>query len=67
MTIRIEEAIEDIDGIKHIRSTANEGMGTVMINLDLGGDARRVVNEVKSNVDAITTFPLESESRPSAS
>ena len=55
-------AIEGIDGIKQIRSTGNEGMGTVMIELelDLGADARRVVDEVKSNVDAIT-FPLEVE------
>ena len=61
VTVRIEEAIEGIDGIKQIRSTANEGMGTVSIELDLGADARRVVDEVKSNVDAITTFPLETE------
>ena len=50
-----------IDGIKQIRSTANEGMGTVMIELDLGADARRIADEVKSNVDAITAFPLETE------
>ena len=61
MTVRIEEAIEGIDGIKQIRSTANEGMGTVTIEFNLGADARRVVDEVKSNVDAITTFPLETE------
>ena len=38
-----------------------------MIELDLGADARRVVDEVKSNIDAITTFPIETESRSSAS
>ena len=32
-----------------------------MIELDLGADARRVVDEVKSNIDAITTFPIETE------
>ena len=49
MTVRIEEAIEGIDSIKQIRSTANEGMGTVTIEFNLG------------TVDAITTFPLETE------
>ena len=36
-------------------------MGTVMVELDLGADARRVVDEVKSNVDAITSFPTDTE------
>ena len=61
VTVRIEEAIEGIDGIKQIRSTANEGMGTVTIELDLGADGRRVADEVKNNVDAITTFPIDTE------
>ena len=61
VTIRIEEAIQGIDGIKQIQSTAAEGMGTVTIELELGADARKVVDEVKSSVDAITTFPVETE------
>jgi len=61
VTIRIEEAIQGIDGIKQIQSTASEGMGMVMIELELGADARKVVDDVKSNVDAIATFPVETE------
>ena len=61
VTIRIEEAIQGIDGIKQIQSTASEGSGTVTIELELGADARKVVDDVKSSVDAITTFPIETE------
>ena len=61
VTIRIEEAIQGIDGIKEIQSTAAEGMGTVTVELELGADARKVVDEVKGSVDAITTFPVETE------
>ncbi len=61
VVIRIEEAIQGVDGIKEIRSTASEGNGSVMVELELGADARRVVDEVKNNVDAITTFPLGTE------
>ena len=61
VTIRIEEAIQGIDGIKQIQSTASEGSGTVTIELELGADARKVVDDVKSSVDAITTFPVETE------
>ena len=59
--IRIEEAIQGIDGIKQIQSTASEGMGTVIVELELGADARKVVDDIKSTVDAITTFPVETE------
>ena len=59
--VRIEEAIQGIDGIKQITSTASEGMGSVMVELELGADARKVVDDVKSQVDAITTFPAETE------
>ena len=32
-----------------------------MLELELGVDRRRVVDDVKSRVDAITTFPIETE------
>ena len=59
--LRIEEAIQGIDGIKEIQSTASEGSASVMVELELGADARRVVDEIKNQVDAITTFPIETE------
>ena len=59
--VRIEEAIQGIDGIKEIQSTASEGMGMVVVELELGADARKAVDDIKTNVDAITTFPIETE------
>ena len=61
VTILVEEAIQGSDGIKQITSTAAEGMATVSVELDLGADPRKVVDDIKSNVDAITTFPTEAE------
>ena len=61
VVVRVEEAIYGIDGIETIRSTASEGMASVTVDLELGADVRRVVDEVKSNVDAIATFPIETE------
>ena len=61
VSVRIEEAIQGIDGIKEITSTASEGMGTVQVELELGADTRKVVDDITSNVDAITTFPAETE------
>ena len=59
--VRVEEAIQGVDGIKELTSTASEGMGMVLVELELGADARKVIDDVKTRVDAITTFPAETE------
>ena len=58
---RVEDSIQGIDGIKQITSTASEGLGSVTVELELGADARKVVDDIKSNVDAIDTFPEQTE------
>ena len=58
---RLEEAIQGLDGIKRITSTASEGRGKVVVELELGADTRKVVDDVKSRVDAIITFPEQTE------
>lgn len=59
--IRIEEAIEGIEGIDRVNSNANEGMCSVNIELQIDSDYTAVLNEIKGNVDAISTFPRETE------
>lgn len=59
--LKIEEAISGIDGIKEVTSRAVEGLGTVSAVLHLGEDADRVLQDIKSEVDRITTFPEEAE------
>ncbi|MDJ0878096.1 MAG: efflux RND transporter permease subunit [Halieaceae bacterium] len=59
--VRIEEAVHDLNGVKEIRSTAREGMGTVLVEAERGYDMQRLTAEVKTRVDAITTFPAEAE------
>jgi multidrug efflux pump subunit AcrB len=59
--IKVEEAIQDLDGIKRLTSTASEGVGTVMVELESGTDVRELLNDIKARVDAIDTFPEETE------
>ncbi len=59
--VRVEEAIASIEGIKRIRSTAAENLGTVTMELDEDADNRKVLDEVKAAVDRIETFPAETE------
>jgi multidrug efflux pump subunit AcrB len=59
--VRIEEEIQNLEGIKRITSQASEGMGTVTAELYPGEDARKVLDDIKARVDAIDTFPEETE------
>ncbi len=58
---KVEEAVEAIEGVKQITATAAEGRGTVNVELELGADIARALDEVKSEVDQIQTFPDEAE------
>ncbi len=59
--IRIEEAIDGVEGIEEIRSTAVEGVCGVSAELIVGADETRALADIKNRVDAITTFPAETE------
>jgi multidrug efflux pump subunit AcrB len=59
--VRVEEAIASIEGIKRIRSTAQENLGTVTAELEENADGRKVLDDIKAAVDRIETFPLETE------
>lgn len=61
ITIRIEEAIADINGIFQITSSSNQGFGTVSAELLEGQDQEKILNEIKAKVDAIITFPGNAE------
>jgi len=59
--IPIEEAIADLQGIKKIRSTAAQNIGTVIVEVEVGYRVRDVMSDVKARVDAIDNFPEETE------
>ena len=61
VVVRIEEAIQDLEGIKEITSTSSEGSGRVSIEVDDGYEPRELLDDVKNRVDAINTFPNEIE------
>ncbi|MFO7763339.1 MAG: efflux RND transporter permease subunit [Wenzhouxiangellaceae bacterium] len=59
--IKIEEAIQDLDGVREIIATAREGSGRVTIEVDPDYDVIEVLDNVKIRVDSISTFPAETE------
>lgn len=66
VVLAVEEAVRGVDGVRELRSTAREGVATVDVELLLGADTERALNDIKSAVDRITSFPEDVE-RPTIS
>lgn len=59
---KIEEAVRTIEGVKKVTTVAQEGACNVVLELIPGGRSPdRVLDEVRSEVDRIPSFPLEAE------
>lgn len=57
----IEEAVEGLVGIKEFTATAREGVGTVRVEILEGENIQRLAQDIKNEVDRITSFPEEAE------
>ncbi len=59
--IRIEEAIEGTPNLDRITSVAAEGACNVTAELVIGSNVDVATSEMQNRIDAIDTFPIESE------
>ncbi|MCH7812839.1 MAG: efflux RND transporter permease subunit, partial [Planctomycetes bacterium] len=62
ITIRIEEAIQGIDGIREVSSNSSDGGCSVFVALrnDVGNPSK-IVKEIQDRIERITTFPAGAE------
>ncbi|MFP4396912.1 MAG: efflux RND transporter permease subunit [Desulfonatronovibrio sp.] len=60
--LKIEENLSGLTGVKNIDSTAAEGMGSVLVEIEEGEDTDEVLQDINSEIDRITTFPEDAES-----
>ncbi|MEZ6093056.1 MAG: efflux RND transporter permease subunit [Pirellulaceae bacterium] len=59
---KIEAAVSSVDGVKKVSSVSSENAGFVILELEsYVKDAQRVLNDVRSQIGQITTFPPRSE------
>ncbi|RWX47471.1 Multidrug efflux pump subunit AcrB [Candidatus Electrothrix aarhusensis] len=61
VVLKIEEALEGIEGIKQYTTTAAENMGSALVDIQEGGDVDEILDDVKSKIDAISTLPIDAE------
>ncbi len=57
---RAEEAVDGLDGIDYIESTASEGSGTINVITKVNVDYDKILDEVKSRIDGIQNLPPDS-------
>ncbi len=62
ITIKVEEAVREIDGVEKVESTINEGFCTTILKLyNNVDDVDVVMQEVKNEVDALEDLPDDLE------
>ncbi|MEH6470738.1 MAG: efflux RND transporter permease subunit [Halopseudomonas sp.] len=66
LSIRIEEAIQDLEGIEQLLSRSSEASAVINVEVAQGYDPRILMEDIKSRVDAINTLPDGAE-RPTVS
>jgi multidrug efflux pump subunit AcrB len=59
--LAIEEAVQGLEGVDEVRSSAKEGVGTVIVEMIEGENLQKLGQDIQSEVDRITSFPEEAE------
>ena len=57
LVVRIEEAVDGLDGIDYIEGDARESRGRVNIRTKVRADYEKLLDEVKTRVDGINNLP----------
>jgi len=57
ITIKIEEALETVQGLKRVITYSNRNFSNGWFEVDLDYDPQLVLEEVKSAIDSISSFP----------
>ncbi len=58
---KLEEAIEGIEGIKLYTTYSSENSGTTLIEIHENYDVDKVLDRIRTKIDAISTFPVDAE------
>ncbi len=61
VVMKVEEAINDLDGIKRVESDSMESLGRIMIEAQDGVPISKLLNDVQNRIDGISGFPEEAE------
>ncbi|MGD9366408.1 MAG: efflux RND transporter permease subunit [Desulfobacteraceae bacterium] len=58
---KIEEALEGLEGLKLIETSSRENISTTRLEVNENFDTDKVMDEVRTKINAISTFPEDAE------
>lgn len=61
VSLKIEEALEGLEGIKLILTTSRENFSSTRIEVHEDYDTDKVMDELRTKINAISTFPRDAE------
>lgn len=61
VAIKVEQAVQDLEGIELLSSSSSEGSASIRIQVDERYDARTLLSDVKNRVDSINNLPGDAE------
>ncbi|MDA1082722.1 MAG: efflux RND transporter permease subunit [Gemmatimonadetes bacterium] len=61
VSLKIEEALEGVAGIKHLTTVSGEGYSRTTVEVTEDYDPRRVLDHVRTRVESIDSFPPDAE------
>lgn len=59
--LAVEEAVSGLDNVKNVSSSAVEGLASITVELINGGDLGKLNDDIKNEIDRITSFPEDAE------
>lgn len=59
--LAVEEAMRGLEGVDEVESTAGEGSASISAEILESADPMKVYQDIKSEIDRITTFPEDAE------
>ncbi|MCG7529909.1 efflux RND transporter permease subunit [Psychrobium sp. MM17-31] len=57
ITVKVEEALESVEGLKRVITYSNRNSSSAWIEVDSDFDMQEVLDEVKVQIDSISSFP----------
>ena len=57
ITVKIEEALEGVEGLKRVITYSNRNSSSAWLEVDNDYDIQEVLDEVKGEIDSISSFP----------
>lgn len=61
LCIPMEDAVDGLSNIDEVSCEATEGLASLTVEMEEGGDFSKLMSEVKNEIDGISTFPEDAE------